>query len=57
MIRFETNHGSLSFEIDIGVLLLWILLVICVSCQTVLSVPCSHVVTCWESADLLALCM
>ena len=24
-------------------------------CHTVLSVPCSHVVTCWERADLLAL--
>ena len=28
---------------------------ICVSCNTVLSVPCSLVVTCWERADLLAL--
>ena len=27
---------------------------ICV-CRTVLSVPCSLVVTCWERADLLAL--
>ena len=33
--------------------LVWIL-VICVSCHTILSVPCSLVVTCLESADLLA---
>ena len=33
---------------------LWILFVICVSCHTVLYVPCSHMVTCWERADLLA---
>ena len=30
------------------VLLLWINFLICVSCHTVLSVPCSLVVTCWE---------
>ena len=24
-------------------------------CHAVLSVPCSHLVTCWERADLLAL--
>ena len=40
-------------------LLLWILLVIfmlrvCL-CYTVLSVPCSLVITCWERANLLAL--
>ena len=38
-----------------AVLLLWILFIICVSCHTVLSAPCSLVVTCWERADLLAL--
>ena len=39
-----------------AVLLLWILFVICVSLSyTVLSVPCSLVITCWERADLLAL--
>ena len=37
------------------VILLWILFVICVSCHTVLSFPCSLVITCWERADLLAL--
>ena len=37
-----------------AVLLLLILFVIFVSCHTVLSVPCSLVVTCWERADLLA---
>ena len=31
------------------------LLSFCVSCHTVLSVPCSLVVTCWERADLLTL--
>ena len=36
-------------------LLLWILFVICVSCHTVLSVPCSLVVTCWERDDILTL--
>ena len=30
-------------------------LAICVSCHTVLSVPCNHVFTCWERADLLTL--
>ena len=35
--------------------LLWIHFVICVSWHTVLSVPCSLVDICWESADLLAL--
>ena len=38
-----------------AVLLLWIVFIICVSRHTVLSVLCSLVVTCWESADLLAL--
>ena len=38
------------------VLLLWILFVICVCfCYTVLSVPYSLVITCWERAYLLAL--
>ena len=36
-----------------AVLLLWILFVICVSCHTVLYVPCCLVVTYWERADLL----
>ena len=35
--------------------LLWNIFVICVSCHTVLSVPCSSVVTCRKRADLLAL--
>ena len=33
----------------------FLLFVICVSCQTFLSVPRSFVVPCWERADLLAL--
>ena len=37
------------------VILLLIFFVICVSCHTVLSFPCSLVITCWERADLLAL--
>ena len=37
------------------VLLLWIIFAVCISCHTVLSVPCSLVDTCWERADLLAL--
>ena len=45
---FLTDHSNV-------VLLLWILFVICVSYHTVLSVPYSLVVTCWERADLLAL--
>ena len=55
MISFETNHGSLIFEINFAVLLLWIIFVICVSCHTVLSISCSLVVTCLERADILAL--
>ena len=35
--------------------LLWNIFVICVSCHTVLSVPCSIVVTCRKRADLSAL--
>ena len=38
--------------------ILWIHFVICVSClfcYTVLSIPCSLKVNCWESADFLAL--
>ena len=35
--------------------LLWNIFVICVSCHTVLSVPCSIVVACRKRADLLAL--
>ena len=38
-----------------AVLLLWIIFVIYVSCHVLLSVCFSLVVTCWESADLLAL--
>ena len=34
---------------------LWILFIICVSYHTVLSVPCSHVVICWERTVILAL--
>ena len=35
--------------------LLWNIFVICVSCHTVLSIPCSTVVACRKKADLLAL--
>ena len=41
-----------------AVLLLWILLVIYVSCLSfynVMFVPCGLVITCWERADVLAL--
>ena len=38
-----------------AMLLLWIIFVVCVSCHTVLFVPCSLVVTFQERADLLAL--
>ena len=39
-----------------AVLLLWIIFVIYASfCHAFLSVQCSHVVTCWKKADLLAL--
>ena len=38
-----------------SVLPLWILFVICISGHTVLSVPCSLVVTCLKRADLMAL--
>ena len=46
--NFLTDHSKV-------VLLLWILFIICASCHTVLSVPCSLVVTCWEKADILGL--
>ena len=42
---FLTDHSN-------AVLLLWIIFVICVSCHTTLSVPCSLVVTCREMALL-----
>ena len=45
--NFLTNHSK-------AVLLLWSLFVIGVSCHTVLYVPSSLVVTCWERTDLLA---
>ena len=47
---FFTNRSK-------AVLLLWIIFVNCVLCvcRTVLSVPCSLLVTYWERADLLAL--
>ena len=51
---FKPSRNFLSDRCKV-VILLWILFVICVSYHTVLSVPCSHVVTCWERADLLAL--
>ena len=46
--NFHTDHYK-------AVLLLWILFVTGVSCHTVLSFPCSIVLTCWERVDILAL--
>ena len=48
--NFLTDHSK-------AVLLLWILIVICASCHTILSVHCSLMVTCWKRADLLGPCM
>ena len=60
MIKSEVgtmNLGSSIFtDSSKVVLLLWIYFVICVClCHTVMSVSCNLVVTCRESADLLAL--
>ena len=51
---FKPSNNFLT-DCSKAVLLLWILFVICVSSHTVLSVPCSLVVTCRRRADLLAL--
>ena len=52
---FKPSNKSLTDRSN-AVLLLWIFFfAICVSCHTVLFVPCSLLVTCWERTDLLAI--
>ena len=51
---------SIFNDLSKAMLLLWIIFVINVCgclCYTVLSVPCSKVITCWERAGLLARCV
>ena len=57
LIPSNMFNPSSNFLTDLydAVLLLWIIFAICVLFLTVLTVPCSLVVTCWERTDLLAL--
>ena len=50
---FKSSSDCLTDRSNVLRLLL-IIFVICYLSHTVLSVPCSLVVTCWERADLLA---
>ena len=58
LIHMFKHSSNFLTDCSKAVLLLWIFFLICVRvclCHTVLYVPSSLVVTCWEGAELLAL--
>ena len=53
----RARNSSIFTDRSKAVLLLWIVLLVMLHvgvCCNVVSVLCSHMVTCWERADLLA---